>query len=90
MPDATGSSPTILTGDFDRHRDLNWMAGINLETVEPSRGLPAEHCAVGRLREDFAQQTKGLWVAGRWNLQRVKDIHGLTVRRWAHRYNPAC
>lgn len=66
------------------------MAGMNLETVEPSRGLPAEHGAVGRQREGFAEQAKGLRVAGRWNWLEVKHIHCVTMRLPEHRYNPAC
>jgi hypothetical protein len=79
-----------LTGEFDRHCHLNRMARVNRETVEPSRGLPAEHRAVWRQREGFAEQSKGLRVAGRRNMLEVKHIHGVTMRLWEHRYNPAC
>ena len=45
-----------LRFDSDRQDHLNRIAGINLETVEPSRRLAAEHRAGGRLREGFAEQ----------------------------------
>lgn len=75
---------------FDRHDHLNRMAGINLETVKPSRRFAAEHRAGGRLREGFAEQSEGLWVAGWWNMGNVKEIHYLTMRLGVHRDNPAC
>lgn len=74
----------------DRHDHLNRMAGINLETVKPSRRLAAEHRAGGRLRERFAEQSKGLRIAGWWNMRSVKEIHSVTMRPGVHRDNPAC
>ena len=45
-----------LTFDTDRQDHLDRIAGINLETVEPSCRLAAEHRAGGRLSLGFAEQ----------------------------------
>lgn len=43
-----------------------------------------------RQLDRFAEQTKSLRVAGWWNVGRVNDIHGVTMRPGEHGDNPAC